>query len=110
VTVAPSAPSPLSGKSSRALRCAGDPNPSLSAVSIDTRYKNYNLGAVYFLQQRIAVLAQGADATSYSLEKFEATTHQQVGMILFLIKWCIPALYKRALSYLFQYRSLSIQA
>jgi phage tail sheath gpL-like len=50
-----------------------------AAVSIDTRYKNYNLGAVYFLQQRIAVLAQGADATSYSLEKFEATTHQQVG-------------------------------
>lgn len=49
-----------------------------SAVGIDTQYKNFNVGAVYLLQQRIAIFAQGSDAATYSTDKFEITSSLDV--------------------------------
>lgn len=50
-----------------------------SAVGIDTQYRNFNVGAVYLLQQRIAIFAQGNDASTYSTDKFEITSSKDVG-------------------------------
>ncbi len=61
----------------------GLPNSNrAAAVGIDTQYKNFNEGAVYYLQQGVAVLAQGSDAVTYSTDKFEVTSHQEVGNAL----------------------------
>ena len=49
-----------------------------SAVGIDTQYKNFNVGAVYLLQQRIAIFAQGSEAATYSTDKFEITSSLDV--------------------------------
>ena len=52
------------------------------AVGIDTQYKNLRGGAVRFLPQRIAVIAQGATASAgYSTTKFQAESAKQVGML-----------------------------
>lgn len=50
-----------------------------AAIGIDTQYKNFNEGAVYYLQQGIAVLAQGSDYVTYSTDKFETTSAAEVG-------------------------------
>lgn len=50
-----------------------------SAVGIDTQYRNFNVGAVYLLQQRIAIFAQGSDSATYSTDKFEITSSLEVG-------------------------------
>lgn len=50
-----------------------------AAIGIDTQYRNFNEGAVYYLQQGIAVLAQGSDAVTYSTDKFVVTDPSQVG-------------------------------
>ena len=49
-----------------------------SAVGIDTRYQNFNVGAVSLLQQRIAIIAQGSDAATYATDKFEITSSLEV--------------------------------
>ena len=59
------------------------PNSSrASAVAIDTQYKNFNEGAVYLLQQGIAILGQGSDAVTYSTDKFEITSADDVAKVL----------------------------
>lgn len=59
------------------------PNSSrASAVAIDTQYKNFNEGAVYLLQQGIAILGQGSDAVTYSTDKFEITSADDVATVL----------------------------
>lgn len=50
-----------------------------AAIGIDTQYRNFNEGAVYYLQQGIAVLAQGSDSVTYSTDKFEETSADAVG-------------------------------
>jgi phage tail sheath gpL-like len=44
------------------------------AVGIGARYKDMRSGAVRSLPQRIAVIAQGSSAVTYSTEKWEATS------------------------------------
>lgn len=53
-----------------------------AAIGIDTQYKNFNEGAVYYLQQGIAVLAQGSASVTYSTDKFEETSAAAVGAAL----------------------------
>ena len=53
-----------------------------SAVGIDTQYKNFNVGAVYLLQQRIAILAQGSDSATYSDDKFQITSSLEVAEVM----------------------------
>lgn len=50
-----------------------------AAIGINTQYKNFNEGAVYYLQQGIAVLAQGSASVTYSTDKFEETSADSVG-------------------------------
>lgn len=50
-----------------------------AAIGIDTQYRNFNEGVVYYLQQGIAVLAQGSDSVTYSTDKFETTDPDEVG-------------------------------
>lgn len=46
-----------------------------SAISrvtgVDVAYKNFNVGAVAMLPQRLAIIGQGNDTSSYSLDKYE---------------------------------------
>lgn len=59
------------------------PNSSrASAVAIDTQFKNFNEGAVFLLQQGIAILAQGSDAVTYPTTKFEITSADDVAAVL----------------------------
>lgn len=52
-------------------------------LGIETQYKDLRAGAVLYLPQRVAVIAQGSiDAGSYSTTKFEATSAAQVGQKL----------------------------
>ncbi len=56
-------------------------------VGITTTFKDLR-GGVLFLPQRIAVFAQGASASTYALDKFQATSHVAVGQKL---GWGSPA-------------------
>jgi phage tail sheath gpL-like len=56
---------------------------SLSAIArvtgVDVAYRNFNRGRARFLPQRLAVIAQGRDSSTYSLDKFTALSAGQVG-------------------------------
>lgn len=48
-------------------------------LGIDVQYKDLRGGGITFLPQRIAVLAQGSSTTTYTQEKFQATSAAEVG-------------------------------
>lgn len=50
-------------------------------TAIDTQFKDLRAGNILYLPQRIAVIAQGASASVYSTEKFQAASPAQVGGI-----------------------------
>jgi phage tail sheath gpL-like len=51
-------------------------------VGIETQFRDLREGGVLFLPQRIAVIAQGASASVYSTDKFQATSALEVGQKL----------------------------
>lgn len=53
-----------------------------SVLSIDTQGVDFNPGTAYGLQSRIAVIAQGSSASTYSSDKVLITSHAQAGKLV----------------------------
>jgi phage tail sheath gpL-like len=51
-----------------------DASARARAVGIDTQFKDFRSGSVLFLEQRIAVFAQGSSAETYDTTKWQATS------------------------------------
>jgi phage tail sheath gpL-like len=62
-----------------AISTAVDASAVARVVGIKTEFFNTNVGGVIFLPQRVAVVGQGATASTYPTTKFRATTAAQVG-------------------------------
>ncbi|AUR91237.1 tail sheath protein [Vibrio phage 1.158.O._10N.261.45.E12] len=45
---------------------------------LDVFYQDFNAGTAYSLPQRIAIFAQGSESSTYSTDKFEITSNQDV--------------------------------
>jgi hypothetical protein len=44
-------------------------------VGVDVAFGNFNLGAVRFLPQRVALIGQGNTAETYVLDKYSVTSY-----------------------------------
>lgn len=51
-------------------------------VGVETVFKNLSAGGIQFLPQRLALVAQGATASTYATTKFQATSAAAVGAAL----------------------------
>jgi len=47
-------------------------------VSVDVQFKNFQVGKVSFLPQKVALIGQGATASTYVLDSFSATSSAEV--------------------------------
>lgn len=59
-----------------------DQSAVASVLGIETEFEDLREGSILFLPQRIAVIAQGATASTYPTDKFQATSAGQVGTAL----------------------------
>lgn len=62
-----------------AISTAVDASAVARVVGIETKFFNTNVGGIVSLPQRVAVIGQGATASTYPTTKFRATTAAQVG-------------------------------
>lgn len=53
-----------------------------SALAIETKGVDFNVGTAYGLQSKVAVIAQGSAAATYSTDKVIVTSHAQAGQLV----------------------------
>ncbi len=62
-----------------AISTAVDASAVARVVGIETKYKNLNTSSLFLLPQRVALIGQGSTTSTYSLDKNQITSANEVG-------------------------------